>query len=94
MGKLCNKDNERYIPILKPAAKQLNTTTLKEILSVMRSKLIFITAEQAYPLLRNIGTDTNEKSQFICQFIIDWWNMKKYPHNSTEMCYLETLRGA
>ena len=81
------KDNERYIPILKSAAKQLNTTMLKEILSLMRDKLIFITAEQAFPLLRNIGTDTNEKSHLIGQFIIDWWNMKKYPYNGTEMCY-------
>ena len=54
---------------------------------MMRSKLIFLTAEQAYPLLRNKGGDTNEKSHLICQFIIDWWNMKKYPYNSTEMCY-------
>ncbi len=81
------KNNTKYIPILNLAAEQLNTKLLKEILTVMRSKQIFITAEQAYPLLRSSGVDTNEKSHLICQFIIDWWNMKKYPYNSTEMCY-------
>jgi len=81
------KNNARYIPILNVAAEQLDTTMLKEILTMMRSKLIFLTAEQTYPLLRNKGADTNEKSHLICQFIIDWWNMKKYPYNGTEMCY-------
>jgi len=81
------KESLRYLPVLSTAAEQLDTTILKEILSTMRKKLIFITAEQAYPLLRNKGADTNEKSHLICQFIIDWWNMKKYPYNSTEMCY-------
>ena len=81
------KENRRYIPVLSAAAEQLDITMLKEILTIMRIKEIFLTAEQAYPLLRNIGADTNEKSHLICQFIIDWWNMKKYPYNGTEMCY-------
>ena len=81
------KDNTRYIPVLNAAAEQLDITMLKEILTIMRIKQIFLTAEQAYPLLRNKGADTNEKSHLICQFIIDWWNMKKYAYNSTEMCY-------
>ena len=80
-------ENRRYIPVLSAAAEQLDITMLKEILTIMRIKKIFLTAEQAYPLLRNIGADTNEKSHLICQFIIDWWNMKKYPYNGTEMCY-------
>ena len=81
------KENRRYIPVLSAAAEQLDSTMLKEILTIMRIKKIFLTAEQAHPLLRNIGADTNEKSHLICQFIIDWWNMKKYPYNGTEMCY-------
>ncbi len=81
------KNNARYIPILNAAAEQIDITMLKEIFTMMRSKQIFLTAEQAYPLLRNKGADTNEKSHLICQFIIDWWNMKKYPYNGTEMCY-------
>lgn len=81
------KESRRYIPVLNAAAEQLDITMLKEILTIMRSKQIFLTAEQTYPLLRNKGADTNEKSHLICQFIFDWWNMKKYPYNGTEMCY-------
>ena len=81
------KESRRYIPVLSTAAEQLDITMLKEILTMMRIKEIFLTAEQAYPLLRNKGADTNEKSHLICQFIFDWWNMKKYPYNGTEMCY-------
>lgn len=81
------EESNNYMPLLKIAATKINTKILKDILMMMRSKLVFITAEQAYPLLRNSGTDSTEKSHLICQFIIDWWNMKKYPYNGTEMCY-------
>jgi hypothetical protein len=81
------EESNNYMPLLKTAATKINTKMLKDILMIMRSNLVFITAKQAYPLLRNSGTDSTEKSNLICQFIIDWWNMKKYTYNSTEMCY-------
>lgn len=48
---------------------------------------IYISAKDGEELLRRTGIEADDKSHIICPLILDWWNMKKYNFNSTEMCY-------
>jgi hypothetical protein len=52
-----------------------------------RGKNLYISAKDGEELLRRTGLYCDRKSHIICPLILDWWNMKHYDFNGTEMCY-------
>ena len=52
-----------------------------------RGKNLYISAKDGEELLRRTGLYCGRKSHIICPLILDWWNMKHYDFNGTEMCY-------
>tara|TARA_Y100000389_G_scaffold202132_1_gene246623 strand:- start:1198 stop:1500 length:303 start_codon:yes stop_codon:yes gene_type:complete len=64
-----------------------NFIILRHILHVIKTEGRYISAKLAEKLCRKTGADTWNKSQLILQFVIDWWNMRDYNFNSTELCY-------
>ena len=74
--------------LLKYALQNNNIIIAAQILQfALKKNNKYITAKFASTLLRSCGRDEPKKSHLICPFILDWWNMKKYNFNGTEMCY-------
>ena len=48
---------------------------------------LYLSAKEGVHILRHIGIDCEQKSHIICPLVLDWWNMKNYKYNSTELCY-------
>lgn len=71
------------------SAHRLLYTSIQQIHNEYKSngKNLYISAKDGAHILRNVGVDCNQKSHIICPLILDWWNMKKYNFNNTELCY-------
>ena len=77
-----------YYHALEHAAGRISTVLLRCVLNELKNKEKFITAKQGKKLIRDLGVDTTEKSELVCQFIIDWWNItNKNGFTSREVCY-------
>ena len=70
----------------KPDALSLMVQELKADFNA-RGKNLYISAKDGEELLRRTGLYCDRKSHIICPLILDWWNMKHYDFNGTEMCY-------
>lgn len=82
------KTTDSFNNLLKNAFRNNNIIVATQILYyALKKNNKYITAEFASTLLRNCGIDKPQKSHLICPFILDWWNMKKYNFNGTELCY-------
>ena len=82
------EQNHPYYNVLKFNIKRNNLDQLILILKYMKEKNIYITANLAIYLLRDIGIDSNDKTHLICPFILDWWNINRSNNfNPAETCY-------
>ena len=75
-----------YSHSCKPNTLKIILEQLKKDLLV-KSKTLYISAKDGEELLRRTGLCCDKKFHIICPLILDWWNMKKYNFNSSEMCY-------
>ena len=75
-----------YSGICKPEALSSMVQELKADFNA-RGKNLYISAKDGEELLRRTGLYCDRKSHIICPLILDWWNMKHYDFNGTEMCY-------
>ena len=77
-----------YKHALEHAAGQISTILLRCVLNEIKNQEKFITAKQGKKLIRDLGVDTTEKSELVCQFIVDWWNItSKNGFTLREVCY-------
>lgn len=81
MINICYNKNERDHKLLYTSINEIHNEMLKS------GKGMYVSAKEGAHILRNVGIDCNEKSHIICPLILDWWNMKKYNFNNTELCY-------
>ena len=78
--------------ILKQFNKVIKLDKLKLVLKFIintreQYPKFYISAKNGEKLLRSIGTESTKKSHIICSLVLDWWNMKKYNYNFSELCY-------
>ena len=71
------------------SSHKLLDVTIKNIHREMQESgnSLYLSAKEGAHILRHIGIDCEQKSHIICPLVLDWWNMKKYNYNSTELCY-------
>lgn len=77
---------KKYNNLLKKASKLNSIEILKHLNKSIVGKDLGITAEFANEII-SYTKRTSTYSHIICSLIIDWWNMRNYNFNSTEMCY-------
>ena len=78
--------DKRFNTLIKKASSTDCIGILKHLHSEIKKQDKGITARFAEQALRPYR-ESNIKSHIICSLIIDWWNMKDFKFNSTEMCY-------
>ena len=71
------------------SSHKLLDVTIKNIHREMQESgnSLYLSAKEGAHILRHIGIDCEQKSHIICPLVLDWWNMKKYKYNNTELCY-------
>lgn len=74
-------------------SKELRVAVCKELINKIQQNYkehgyeFYISAKDGEELLRRTGQEAPEKFHIICPLVLDWWNMKKYNYNGSEMCY-------
>ena len=73
--------------------KELRVNACKNLINTLREAYkehgeeFYISAKDGEELLRRTGQEYPEKFHIICPLVLDWWNMKNYNYNGSEMCY-------
>lgn len=78
--------DKRFNTLIKKASSTDSIEILKHLHITIKEQDKGITAKFAEQALRPYR-QINAKSHIICSLIIDWWNMRNFKFNSTEMCY-------
>lgn len=77
-----------YYQVIMYHTEKNNLKIVLEIFKEMRKENLWIKADFAVKLLRNVGLDIPEKQSLYCCMILDWWNMKREDgFNGGELCY-------
>ena len=69
--------NTDLLAALRFSSKSYGTQLMRQVFDNLKSRNKYITAKFARKLLREVGTDTAERSHLVCSFVIDWWNITR-----------------